>query len=1210
MSHPSLVTRNSSGSDRFRVGARRSAPRDVHGVVLGTALSSSVGSLGSSVVHGPTLRGLRARGAGSRITRSRSWSPSRRPLGATAALSLRQPSHVEPAARRLFRPGYGPAAASVLLRSAGVGAQGLRRAAVDSPGIPVIIRTSCVHCGTRLVFKPPTLSLRCDNCVMSSYSIARQVPPPVDVHWLPCPWRADGIDQWQPAGLRVSDFMYASVRVAPSNPSIVMVARAGVVLARMHVRVAQQLRAWLLLSWTELCPTSVYNELDINAFILAFVLSQPVTAWPTVDSLPTRFVGDQHLFPPCDIRYEAGRYRPASLPRDLDPGRFDPGVSAYTPVVDTGLRWQVFERLAFDHPHCGFICNSLRFGFPSLSATPTTSRWAPTARAPDVPSGEAELAAFIAKELAAGFLVDVTSDAALRGYGRLAPFFMVQKSSGGFRGIADMSWGPASVNECTTRGSLPRARMATVDQALQRIVYLKRRFPRVIIKLGKSDIDAAFRRLPLPLRDVHRFLHHFDDGRWLANLVLVMGGIVSPDEMSETLAVTVDILACIGVAAFCYVDDELFVLHDSNEGGQDGMPISIDTSLPLVATVPECIANDFEACTGLLDQLGFCRSAKKTIPPVDQLEFLGHSIDLTHGTACVTEARRAKLHDCVADVIAAQQAAPHDMQSLCGALQFISVTVPFARVFLAAMYAMAACEPTNAPMLLPPAVLDDLSWWLRTLSDPQACCVQFASCLASEPDGALTVDTGAAWDASATRVYSDASVFGVGGCFPAGREYFSRQWSVLEAESSDISHREMAGVVLAATIWGDHAVDMLFSFSDSWCSVQSLRSLSAHDCKFIELMRVAAAVQIALGVQLCPFHIPGKRNITSDQASRGLPLTGPAASWQQVHVPALLMQELSTILCSPLSRASMLTTTTQRRPWLGLLDIVRKSITLSPQVPRTTPWRYKPWMAQRRWADSCTLPVGCLPQCPTLPRTAFPTTFPPCDSVVRLSTIGSSFTPQFCVISSTASGSSPGSDAIVIQHPLLSSKLCSTTRPSNSACAQLFWWRIKRYCAVASIVRLARALYSAVWRLLMSDGFRTLNTLYSKSLASPICTTKANLFPFSVIPWLPLQEPSTALSAPCRRTLLQSQHHEYQGKHSSSSVWMDGRPMLSWTTSPKRSRSTRLAWAATLSEYHLTPFALAQHFNLPPLVLTGKPSACEAGGRLSPRPRWRRCTRA
>jgi hypothetical protein len=93
-------------------------------------------------------------------------------------------------------------------------------------------------------------------------------------------------------------------------------------------------------------------------------------------------------------------------------------------------------------------------------------------------------------------------------------------------------------------------------------------------------------------------------------------------------------------------------------------------------------------------------------------------------------------------------------------------------------------------------------------------------------------------------------------------------------------------------------------------------------------MRVAAAVQIVLGVQLCPFHIPGKLNVTSDEASRGLALTGPAASWQQVNVPAPLMQELSTILCAPLSRASMLATTMPRQPWAGLVDIVRRSVTL------------------------------------------------------------------------------------------------------------------------------------------------------------------------------------------------------------------------------------------------------------------------------------------
>lgn len=623
---------------------------------------------------------------------------------------------------------------------------------------------------------------------------------------------------------------WGALRQHPLDPEVVCLTLASEAVALLPHRVACHLRATALRALLHGAGQGLRaTEGDVAAGVAALLAVLP----PALSHAPPAFRGDHHVFMPWDHHFEDPFLRPASLPAKAGPlPPFHPATSAYASVSRFGapLSAAAHESLLASHPHGPLLANCIRVGFPMLAHVPPAPRRAPNyGTDPSVAQLWEEA---VGKELVDGNLLDVTANAPRPL--RFCPYFGVPKDNGAkVRPVADLSWGAPgapSVNDATRRGGAPRARLAQWKTVIRRIRWMRKQRPGVPILLAKLDASNAFRQCPLAERDVFATAHRVG-GKVVVNTRLIMGAVASVDFMSLSPSAIQDAAAEQGIFLQSYVDDQLLVAY------------------------ADCMDSELSWVKQLWGALGWSLNATKFETeglPALCLRFLGIDISTSNLSLSVPLDRLQRIHGAVASHLTTlqqgRQPPVHDLKSLAGRLNFFSTLIPTSRAFLRSLYRGGD------------GLREDLTWWHTALPHLNGT-TSFADPPANTPT--LAVST-------------DAAKQGWGVVCPSDRTFAAGVWSAVERAGSSTAHWEAAAVMYAV---GQHGPGLrngvLHVYTDSTASVAALGRGRARDARMSLILRACALLQVRHGCQLILHHIPGKRNVFADRASRcGHPAPG------------------------------------------------------------------------------------------------------------------------------------------------------------------------------------------------------------------------------------------------------------------------------------------------------------------------------------------------
>jgi hypothetical protein len=456
------------------------------------------------------------------------------------------------------------------------------------------------------------------------------------------------------------------------------------------------------------------------------------------------------------------------------------------------------------------------------------------------------------------------------------PWFDVEKSDGGSRGIANLSFGaPSSVNDFTVRplALLGKTRLAGVARVARRILFMKAARPGVRVLLWKFDLSRAFRAIPLPVRDWWMTAHRFGN-RAFVHTRLPMGASSAVDIM-VALSNSVEDLAARLYDHFSatYVDDSINCVYED------------EVSVAL------------QRMRDIWGALGWVLNEKKYATdgaPATAIDFLGVRICTVTCTVSVTDKRMGQLNCLLEELLRDDSlagpafASQQQLASLAGKLSFVSTVIPHGRVFLRSLFAAASAGEQDVALMgtssgraarrlkssrcnipVEGALKRDLAWWRWALpAMTGAAAFSFGSELPS------------------IHLATDASKHGYGCVNLTSREYASGRWTLAERAGGSVAHWELAAIVFAVATWAAGACGGLVLVStDSMSGVWAIHNERAIDDRMHTLLCVLAAIQLHSKLLVLVEHIPGKLNTVPDDLSRGrcVPASfGPAC---QVQVP-------------------------------------------------------------------------------------------------------------------------------------------------------------------------------------------------------------------------------------------------------------------------------------------------------------------------------------
>ena len=798
---------------------------------------------------------------------------------------------------------------------------------------------------------PAALRGRCSTCYLCVTKHPRVLPRPLAPHH-PTPGWLPNLSKGSLAPIHPADYRYTSVRHLPSHPDLVAVCRLDQPVAVIHVHVARWLRHQCLLRLLRVRGLAVH-EGDVVVHILDALLQAPQATsahfHQSPPHVPDRFLGDRHLFMAWDDYSQPGSSFPASLPTPASScGVGCPASSAFTPLASLPFAAPPLVRTAYESvfaedPLLPYFCNGVRYGFslgvqraPTGPRPPRTDAFHPDQPTVDTMAVELDVGACVPTSLLA-------ADVPLR----FAPWYAVDKTSGGHRGVGDLSWGVDSVNEHSTRPTslLGRPPLSQWPVVAGRFRAMRRLRPGVPIVVYKLDASRAFRTLGIPARDLHLQCHQVGQAS-VCSVRSEMGAVASGDHCCALSGAIEAAAASSPRRLFCssYVDDQLGMSWADTADG------------------------DLEYLRGLWSDLGWTLNAKKFLLEgaiSQQLTFLGVLLNTFTGTASITPARRqallaqldALLPSTAADTanfvsslatLAAQpgrDAVPsvslpyRDLASLVGKLSFCASIVPMGRAFLRSLQTAtgSSSHPTgpHSPRAarvihLDPSATSDLrfwQWYLRTTPGV----AHFDPPPASGP----TLHAG-----------TDASKHGWGGLCESLGVYTAGRWTTAERAGSSTAHWEaLAAVMLSASLAPWATGGTLHLACDSGATVAALNASRARDPQMHSLCQLFAAVQILGCFNVTIYHLPGRLNTCPDLLSRGVPasrLPLPRASrLRRLSIPHSIRW------CGVLTRGQSLSPPSQGRP-----PTTPPSTPGGPtaqtsvfHAPLGTPWRWPLWQA-------------------------------------------------------------------------------------------------------------------------------------------------------------------------------------------------------------------------------------------------------------------------
>ena len=413
---------------------------------------------------------------------------------------------------------------------------------------------------------------------------------------------------------------------------------------------------------------------------------------------------------------------------------------------------------------------------------------------------------------------------------RTSPIGLVPKTEEGraipgkFRRIFHLSYpvtGGVSVNDSIQVESF------TMSAFEDCISYIKSCGPGCY--LAKSDIDAAFRQIPVDIRDRRMFGFVWKDHLYV-DLRLPFGSKSSPalfGHLAQVVLFGTRMLSGISTVTV-FVDDFIFVGSSEDECNH-----ALDCFLQVTS------------------KMGVKVKLSKTFRPVRRLLILGVLFDTVDWTIGLSDIKRQVLLEQLHEVVQQKRCTLTSMRSLAGRLTWASSVIVAGRLFTRRLYNMIQTWKEGHQYNMWKGVRRDLNWWIQTLQMEESC----QSPIHEEwiHDGDI-------------NLFTDASDWGYGAFFDG--QYFYGEWSQ-EQRGLSINARELIAVVLSLKAWGPQLSGKQITVQcDNTSTIQAWTKRSTRSGEMLpwlyELHFVAA--RYGCGVRLC--HVPGVENTLADCLSR------------------------------------------------------------------------------------------------------------------------------------------------------------------------------------------------------------------------------------------------------------------------------------------------------------------------------------------------------
>ena len=709
---------------------------------------------------------------------------------------------------------------------------------------------ACHHCHTPLTWHLPRYYTHCPHCTLVNVVRARQCPyPPTPP--LPPPTAAASLPLLLASRatlaaatgrpLLVEDFLWSALRQHPDDPNWLVLSRRGTAIALVPHHWAAATRATCLLAWQRAAPSARLNEVDVTAHLLAHLLSTTdVSPAP-----PTPFPGDHHAFAPFNFLYEPGDIRPVQcppLPGPLHPSH--PAASPYQPVAVLGmtLSADAYAELldGLDHPHTGFIVNSLRVGFSTTATPPPVTRHG-TWDAPDLSDHMA--ARVIAHEQSLNSTA-VANDWLAAGVPlRFCPLYAVLKSSGtAKRLVQDLATGDQPLNSYTNPNVLPPVRLAKVSRVCDNVLQHQQADPDAPVHLLRVDLADAYRHCPLALNNRWQIAHRLHDGTILANNALGLGLDTACTSMSALSCAVEDVNSMRHhLATPVYVDDTILAAHAH--------------VLPAIRdhVIAQYERLGWRVHRGKLEEDG---------PPSTSKVILGLQVDTAARTVAIPPPKLASILNDLKQWRAGdgRRLTHRRARQLAGTLSWCATTLPLARPFLTPLFEYGytpvvprpGVHSDHHPRGPPSDVLAAIDFWLAVLPHYNG-----TSSFSPVPED------------NTVHVHTDASGQGWGLICGATGEYSHGRWSHLERRVYTTTHWESLAAVGAAITFGPRVPGGAVTIhTDSTSTLYTFSRHRCHDTRLRDLLRAACLLQIHGRFRMQLVYQEGRTNVHADWLSR------------------------------------------------------------------------------------------------------------------------------------------------------------------------------------------------------------------------------------------------------------------------------------------------------------------------------------------------------
>ena len=226
----------------------------------------------------------------------------------------------------------------------------------------------------------------------------------------------------------------------------------------------------------------------------------------------------------------------------------------------------------------------------------------------------------------------------------------------------------------------------TIDCLARRIHQLRIQYPDKEIWLWKKDMDRAFRQLRVDPSSIPKLGYRWR-GRYLFDLVLVMGCRISPYLMQRTSNMIAFIFTAMTYFVINYVDDYVS------------------------ADIKDRIKQSHQAFIRLLRDTGASRSEKKSVPPTQILEFVGNLVNADQFTIGVTPERKADIMCELSQWRFKKTTNRKQLERLIGKLQFMSNCIRPGRLFVSRLLEEMKAMKAGVQYSLNNQARMDIKWW-------------------------------------------------------------------------------------------------------------------------------------------------------------------------------------------------------------------------------------------------------------------------------------------------------------------------------------------------------------------------------------------------------------------------------------------------------------------------------------------------------------------